>query len=174
MLHEDMLLTKAKILKELKSTVFIDLNYLKIHNWVAFPFDSGLHFSEEEIHQLVHFANQNNFDHYNAFAIEGLEPEMEFLKIKSDLLSLKDYNQNFGSFNYIFFPPYASFLVICRSSDDFNIFIGKESTSDEIFHLNTVKAKSNFERFIQEVSTIQDFKIYLTRIYDYYFPSTPN
>lgn len=117
------LVRQAKELTE--SAWHLSLAWIRQHEWIAVPVESGLFFDETDVRRLAAAMQAAGYRECYAVALEpiGDPPPPECGLVPATPEGLADFNDECASFYYILLSADASFAVLC-THENYNVVAG--------------------------------------------------
>jgi len=97
--------------------------YLREHDWVVVPVESGLHFSEDDCRNISAAAKQSGTLSVCGVFMKDLSNVPGLIQIECTVKGLLTFSHQYGHFGYLLVPEQYKFAILC-TLDDYYLVAG--------------------------------------------------
>ena len=127
----------------------LDLDHIRSHQWTVVPVESGSHFDDSDISNIVSAVRSTGNKELNAFLIEDANGIDSHLKFKADDVGFQYFNLKYGHFNYAICPDDCSFVIVCSISD-YYLLVGKQEFVESALGKPIIESRKEFDEFVKD------------------------
>lgn len=165
--------SKKKLNKVITGWATINKLFIKkLPDWVAIATESGDHFGESDIENLLQAVGEHGYPEIIAVAFENLNGIPPAFKIPATLEAIEEFHNSCGLFWFVLYSGEPDWVIVCTKLD-YLVVAGRLNFVEKFLGCKIEQALTDFDEYMSGYSERDPFKKYLTFVRHQLFVEYP-
>lgn len=143
--HAEIEASRSLVAEMTVNDIEFSSDWIHREGWKVVPVESGMRFSEEDIHQLVPALRQAGFVECLAVATEPLDPMPSCYRMSITEEEFREFNRTCGLFRFLITDETRAWAISCN--EWYNLFAGKPELLESMLGKPIEEARAEYLSF---------------------------